>query len=154
MRVEHAGRCHLTDSQAASLWFSKAVHTLLVPLGILLPLPGMARGRTLFLVSNIIPHLCCKPRRPLRLPVRACIGSRPCRGIRNALDRMGQLDAPFFTPVDRNLALPSDLTAAIAEEFGPKGEGKGPAAARACRVFGTFILGLIGTGVFLGIASQ
>ena len=45
VRVEYAGRCHLTEIQASQLWWSKVVFAIMVPVSLLVPMPIMTLGQ-------------------------------------------------------------------------------------------------------------
>ena len=45
VRVEYAGRCHLTEVQASELWWTKVTFLATIPLGLLVPMPIIALGK-------------------------------------------------------------------------------------------------------------
>ncbi len=109
VRMDHVGRCHLTERQAADVWYGKAATISMLPWGLLLPLPLIQTGeQKLWIVC---------------LPI------------------------PFLTYV----------MIAVAEAFGPGKEpvaGAGEACKRVGAIFGRWFAGLIGFGIFVGLAAM
>ena len=145
-RVEAAGRCDLSGPHQKALTWSKVVMLLSVPAAIMLPLPLMGTGvQSLFLLANVVPFLA------YLISVYLMEFGPGSRGM-----FVRHLMLPLSSTQRTKQILTCEALLAVgagSEKCCGGHSGPGDVAKHAGWVFLKNVLGLIGFGIFLGIAS-